>query len=95
MWLKLCRGRYFELQDVGQLFVQGSHEVYLHPGIYWGRPSDEYLLLPFDSQEEACESLDNLFRAWQQAKNFQLYLVPAGTNWITDPALSKPREGGK
>jgi hypothetical protein len=90
MWLKLCRGRYFELKDVGQLFVQGSHEVYLKPGIYWGRPSDEYLLLPFDSQEEACESLDNLFRAWSKYRS-SIFLKPQGLDWVIE-AIGREQE---
>lgn len=89
MWLRLCRGRYFELKDVGQLFVMGGPETYLHPGIYWGLPRDEFLLIKFPTQDDACESLDNLFRAIHRAKHTQTYLVPRGTNWISDPELMK------
>lgn len=59
-------------------------------GIYFNaEDGTPVLLLEFETMEEAEESLSNLFLAWQRAREFMIYLVPIGTNWIVDPRLTK------
>lgn len=58
-------------------------------GIFYKAGEEVGLLAEFETVADAEESLNNLFIAWQRAKQFMLYLIPAGTNWITDAKLNQ------
>lgn len=95
MWVKLPQGKAFDLSKTGFMQVLGGEGF--APGIYVEDLRSEgcVCLISFPTIREAQHSFDNLWVAIQRHRRDYEYLVPAGTNWIADPALSKPREGDK